>query len=185
MRWPALTLIGLLVGCSDDHHGSRSAATEAVSPDGGVVVSLPTLSAGASCPVTTMASTPSADLGPLIGDGPVRPGALNPAGAAFVFGGIFGSSEWAGAKVLWATGPSVDSPVLVRGRQLDGDEVVRFDQDADPASELVLSPSERAPLDGGWRDFRSAARVRKSGCYAFQVDTTTSTSSVVFVAVVG
>ncbi len=61
---------------------------------------------------------------------------------------------------------------MVRGRRLDGPEIVRFEDGDVPADHLVVSA---APRRGDWRHdpfFQpSYARLSAPGCYAFVVDT--------------
>lgn len=65
----------------------------------------------------------------------------------------------------------------VRGQRLDGPHEVRFD---DPAIvELILEPGLDA-LPGGWRDYPSFTRLQAPGCYAYQVDTETDSTVIVF-----
>ncbi|MFJ2032794.1 hypothetical protein [Streptosporangium sp. NPDC087985] len=76
--------------------------------------------------------------------------------------------------------PALTTPVLIRGRQLDGPGDVRFD---DPAvEELLLDPTKDA-LPGGWRDYPSLTRLRTPGCYAYQIDAAVGSFTIVFRAV--
>jgi hypothetical protein len=96
----------------------------------------------------------------------------------------YAGSEWGGNKVLWAVAPSVKTMVLVRGRQLDGRDRVRFGMDINPEKELLMAaptPGEHR-LDGGWRDFPNATRLKHPGCYGYQVDTPSASSVIVFEA---
>jgi hypothetical protein len=86
---------------------------------------------------------------------------------------------WGGNKVLWALSADSVSVALVRGHQLDGPAQVRFDLGADPASDKILDPSGKTPLDGGWYDFPGAVRLERPGCYGFQVDRADETSVIV------
>jgi hypothetical protein len=79
---------------------------------------------------------------------------------------------WGGNKNIWVVANSHRGPVLVRGRQLDGPNDVRFENgrpaftDASrrqPSLELRLSGPE---LHGN----PSTTRLRAGGCYAFQLD---------------
>jgi hypothetical protein len=147
-------------------------------------VKLPTVAGGAPCPVTTDVTTPSTDLGPMLGLGQARPvGLLPPAQLEIAPPENYGSHVWGGNKVLWALSTEADGPALIRGGQLDGDGEVRFDKGDVPSLEKVLDPSGKAPLVGGWYDFPGATRVRGPGCYGYQIDSDAGTTVVVFEAV--
>jgi hypothetical protein len=135
--------------------------------------------------VTTTNHKPDPGIGLVWGNGPAGPVGLG-AGAILRYVGPDASNawtdlRWGGEKVLWAVDPGVSSPVLVRGRQLDGPREVRFEDPATP--ELVLSPGDGHAQPGGWRGYPSYTRLRAPGCYAYQVDTTEGTTSIVFCAV--
>lgn len=141
---------------------------------------VPHLTPSAECPVTRAKHRPDPDLGDIWGNGPVGPVGLVDGVLDYVAPdrtGVWRDRGWGGMKVLWAVDPKVAAPVLVRGRQLDGTNEVRFEDPARP--ELVLDPSEDA-LPGGWRDYPSYTRLRAPGCYAYQVDTTEGTWTIVF-----
>lgn len=145
---------------------------------------LPQISTPGNCPITTVVSSPSKDLGPLIGDGPARPGGFNPVdGLQLAPASRFSSDSWAGNKVLWALSSARPGPVLVRGHQLDGDHEVRFGNAPTPVSTFVMNPAAATPLDGGWYDFPGNTRLEQAGCYAYQIDSPEETSTVVFKAV--
>lgn len=96
----------------------------------------------------------------------------------------YGSDRWGGNKVVWAVAPDVRTDVLVRGHQLDGDSDVRFTygdlpNSAEPLTDLVLSAQSTSRLPGGWRDFPTATRMRRPGCYAFQIDSEKHTDVIV------
>ena len=106
-------------------------------------------------------------------------------------------STWGGNKVLWAVGPHVASAVLVRGRQLDGRDEVRFGMNLIPDPELVLPPPKDRGryrvvaggipaagdrVAGGWRAFPSETRLLHPGCYGYQIDGTTFSRVIVFSA---
>jgi hypothetical protein len=96
----------------------------------------------------------------------------------------FRSQEWGGQKVLWVLSAAATPPVLVRGRQLDGDSEIRFNDRDVPADELVLDTAIRdSSIAGGWYAFPGYTRLRHGGCYAYQVDDATTTSLIVFRAV--
>ena len=79
---------------------------------------------------------------------------------------------WGVQKLLWFVHPRYRGPVLVRGVQLDGANRVRFERGALPPAELRLPVGTRARP--------SFVRIRKPGCYAFQIDGLTFSRSIVF-----
>jgi hypothetical protein len=143
---------------------------------------LPVIDAGAACPVASVRRV-SADFGPALGPGPLYP--VFGTGAVFRYGygderGGF-QGEWGGEKVLWVADASYEGPALVRGRQLDGPNQVRFGHGVDPAGELRLDEAmEVRPSPSGWRNWPSYTRIRAPGCYAYQVDTRDGSYVVVF-----
>jgi hypothetical protein len=70
-------------------------------------------------------------------------------------------SDWAAQKVMWILRSSFNGPALVRGRQLDGPNQLRFDRGLVPATEKRLRGSGGHP---------SSTRFRAPGCYAYQID---------------
>jgi hypothetical protein len=79
---------------------------------------------------------------------------------------------WGVQKVLWFVHPRYRGPVLVRGIGLDNPYRVRFERGRIPPAELRLPE--------GTRDRPSYVRIRKPGCYAFQIDGLTFSRSIVF-----
>ena len=149
---------------------------------------IPHIAAGARCPVTA-ASRPSPDYSaPALGRGPAYP--LYPwrAGTLSFFYPVRPSqewypSDWSGEKVLWIVAPRYRGPLLIRGRQLDGPNLVRFDDGALPPVELRLQAGG-ATSARGFRNLGGYVRLRAPGCYAWQVDGTTFSRVIVFRAVV-
>ena len=96
----------------------------------------------------------------------------------------YAGSAWGGNKVLWAVAPSVTTSVLVRGRRLDGADVVRFGSEINPDEELLLpAPTPGGHrLPSGWRDFPGATRIKRAGCYAYEIDTPSESNVIVFQA---
>jgi hypothetical protein len=97
----------------------------------------------------------------------------------------FAGSRWSGAKVLWFVSPRYRRPVLIRGRRLDRPDVLRFDRGKVPPSELRIPSGSSVVGNPGVRDvgqrYRpSYTRLRESGCYAYQVDGTSFSYTVVF-----
>lgn len=142
---------------------------------------LPTVSKGQPCPVTLAQHQPDPALGLVQGNGPAGPVGLSKAGVLQYVspaeGTAFSDKSWGGQKVLWAANSAVDGPVLVRGGQLDGAHGVRFN---DPAVAEMLLPPKPPITAGGWRDYPSFTRLQAPGCYAYQVDTPTGTTVIIF-----
>jgi hypothetical protein len=68
---------------------------------------------------------------------------------------------------MWIVAASYRGPVLVRGRQLDGTHLVRFDRRTPLQAELRLIGSTGvSPV----RRYPGATRVQAEGCYAYQID---------------
>jgi hypothetical protein len=164
---------------------------------------LPSMESG-TCPVSTRYSQPSRDVGFMLGTGPARPvgfrsdGTLDYVAPADSNVWPIGSTVWGGNKTLWAVAPRVTSDVLVRGRQLDRRDTVRFGMATGPDAELVLPAPEdhghykvvpgRTPaagdrIAGGWRAFPSETRLLHPGCYGYQIDTPSTSTVIVFKAV--
>jgi hypothetical protein len=76
---------------------------------------------------------------------------------------------WGGQKVLWVVSPRYKGAVLIRGRQLNGSNEVRFDLGLFPADKLKIGPGG-GTVSSPWRDFPTYTRLRAGGCFAYQVD---------------
>jgi len=148
---------------------------------------LPLIDAGAPCPVSPKSHV---DLGAegvelLPGPGPAYPN-LGGTGMTLEFQwppqGEFYGTGWSGNKVLWWVAGTYHGPVLIRGRQLDGKERLRFERGSPPPLELrILAGAGYAPWKGA-RDRPSYTRVRAEGCYGYQIDGTTFSRVIVFQA---
>ena len=139
---------------------------------------LPRLKQGARCPVSGIdrrVAWPRAHIFGLsgIGRGPVYPG------LGFQHGVIRATTyapyggPWLGEKVFWYVLPSYRGPVLIRGRRLDGRQVLGFNGNRRPDRELRIPPGETVTWQGqptGSRGVPSAVRVIAAGCYGFQID---------------
>jgi hypothetical protein len=140
-------------------------------------IRLPSLLHGARCPV----SRPAAGVdfarfgvGRGYGPGPAYPIGLDDGGVIhLVWGEVDVDARiWGVQKLLWFVHPSYRGPVLVRGSKTDGTVRVRFERGRIPPAELRLPP--------GTRDRPSYVRIRKPGCYAFQIDGLTFSRTIVF-----
>jgi hypothetical protein len=145
---------------------------------------LPALAPGEACPVTQPhAADP--DVGQVTGDGPFyaefdSDGTLRYAPAA-----AFNSREWGGQTMIWVAPPTLAGHILLRGRQLDGPDEVRFGGGDVPAIDhLVNSPHDAAHVGNApWLTFIDTARLEAPGCYAYQIDSAWFSTVVVFRAV--
>jgi hypothetical protein len=144
-------------------------------------MSLPTIAPGSSCPTTT--GRPVApDFGPAIGEGPLFAAGMGTEVAADLTSATE-EGGWYYVKVLWIAESSFSGPALVRGRQLDGSNELRFDRGSPLPVELKLHTNDALRAASGWRNWPTYTRLRAPGCYAFQVDTVTATQVIVFKAV--
>jgi hypothetical protein len=145
---------------------------------------IPRIAPGAACPLS---ATHSVGLGSngtfeLPGPGPAYPMLLGGRPVDFFYPPLatqpdFYGTDWGGQKVLWAVTSAYHGPVLVRGRQLDGSNLVRFDSRRPlPAGELRILPGR------GTHYRASFTRLRAAGCYAYQIDGTTFSRVIVFEA---
>ena len=92
----------------------------------------------------------------------------------------FIGSAWAGARVTWHAAPSYSGPVLIRGRQVGGGGAVGFGEGHVPYDELQLLQSGQGAPSGPGRTWFTFTRVRRPGCYAYQVDGTGFSDAIVF-----
>jgi hypothetical protein len=148
-------------------------------------LSIPHIAPGSHCPVTP-ARRVSSTFGAAQGSGPVYAiGGFPKLG--FIYppqpNQLWYGSKWSGNKVLWIARPSYRGPVLIRGRQLDGTNDVRFERGLNPSREMRL-PSVGGTSPGRWQSRPSYTRLQAAGCYGWQVDGTTFSRVIVFEAVV-
>ena len=147
-------------------------------------VRVSSLPPGAPCPTTP----PSGDLSRLapghvgiaFGRGPVYPGIPGKTQRAEIFfhyppprDSIDYGSEWSGQKVMWILARPFGGPALVRGRQLDGPNALRFERGLVPPRERRLRRTGSNP---------SFTRLRAPGCYAYQIDSLRFSYRIVFEA---
>ena len=154
---------------------------------------VPRLAPGSPCPV----SRASGDVGKLVaaafaggrawGPGPAYPwfGSASEPGLSFQYppsrDSLYHGSAWSGQKVLWRVDRRYSGPLLIRGRQLDGRNELRFDAGRVPPKEMRIASG----VLGDWRDRPSFTRLRAPGCYDYQVDGTTFSRVIVFRAELG
>ncbi len=131
-------------------------------------VSLPLVNPGTPCQIGTAKSVSPA-FGTALGVGPIYPVGLG-GNAVLSYSSAGFTGPWGGQKVLWVGDPAYHGVALVRGRQLDGLDEVRFGDGAFPKDELRLDSNAPDNTTGGWNNWPSYTRVRDPGCYAYQVD---------------
>lgn len=136
------------------------------------------LAAGAPCQQSPV-HTVSPDGVAAIGDGPVYAGSVQPDGLYHLYRGPdYTEGGWRNVEVQWLVSPDYTGPVLVRGLQLDEPDELGFDIGPTPISELHLQGG--TPATGGWRTWTMQTRVHGPGCYAYQVDGTNFSETIVF-----
>jgi hypothetical protein len=151
---------------------------------------IPRIAAGATCPLTPKTKV---DLGAggkwaLPGRGPAYPNLGDGAQTLeFVYPppkqSVFYGSKWSGNKVLWWASGRYHGPVLIRGRQLDGPYLLRFDGGVVPPTEIRIRPGPGYGPSKGARGQPSFTRVRVTGCYGYQIDGIGFSRVIVFRAV--
>jgi hypothetical protein len=175
----------LMLACSPEQGPSSGYQVFSADPDAATwallaarPLQLPTLAPAGPCPRSTGA-TVNTKVAPALGPGPIYPVGLGTDGV-LQFGGV-PRGGWYYSKVLWVASPGyTDRHVLIRGRQIDGPNELRFEDGADPAAGLHFEGSD---LGEGWRHQPSYTRVSGPGCYAYQVDGLGLSEVIVFEAV--
>ena len=87
-------------------------------------------------------------------------------------------SPWSGVAVSWKVRPGYRGPLLIRGRQLDGPNLLRFEVGQIPSTARWVPAGKNAAA----RIVRSSTRIPAPGCYAYQVDGLGFSRVIVFVA---
>jgi hypothetical protein len=140
---------------------------------------LPRVAPGGACPVSSVNrhvawSRINIFGGSGIGPGPVFPG-LGSGGHITVTQDTQYGGPWLGTKVFWYVLPSYRGPVLLRGRQLDGQHIMGFNGTRTPKPELRIHEYDTVAWSGqppGSRGVPSGVRVLAPGCYGVQMDGT-------------
>ena len=92
-------------------------------------------------------------------------------------------ADYGSFKAMWAIDPRYVGPVLVRGRQLDGTDILKFEKGEPGFSDYTRAhPTPELHESGGYIH-PSVTRVQTLGCYAYQVDGIGFSYSIVFRAV--
>lgn len=134
---------------------------------------------GEACPVTT--ETGQVGSWPVLGRGPAYPmGTHSVITIRFPPPQGWGA-VWSGTKRVWLLDTRYASRALVRGRQLDGPNELRFVHGYPGfTAEKTLNPVRELLIEGN--DAPSLTRLRAPGCYAYQVDGRTFSYLVIFEA---
>jgi hypothetical protein len=159
-------------------------------------VRLPALQGRAGCPVGSATPVPgAADAG--LGEGPVVLVGPGTDRGELIFDQVTvrnaaGISVAAGSEqqVLWYVQPGYEGPMLIRGEQLDGRQVLGFtgglglNAGGDGLSmQRDLRIVANALLGTPWQSWRAGVVVPGTGCYAVQVDGVDIHEIIVFHAV--
>ena len=193
MPWRAAASVALAAILTVGLGGAASAARKPAWTWGSLhrPLHVPRIAPGARCPLSPKTKL---DLGregkrALPGSGPAYP---NFGGQAqmleFVYPPLpqqtdFYGTGWSGNKVLWWVSGRYHGPVLIRGRQLDGPHVLRFERGNPPSTEMRIRPGRGYTLYKGARSRPSYTRVQAAGCYGYQVDGVGFSRVIVFRAV--
>jgi hypothetical protein len=141
---------------------------------------LPTLAPGNACPRSP--GQVNSEFGTLYGPGPAYAALFQLRSDGIVhYGASTPEGGWYSAKVLWVIDPDHRERTLVRGRQLDGPNTLRFG--FGPTPPRVLRISRWGSTNGSrWGHNPSETRSRARGCYAYQADGADFSTVVVFEA---
>jgi hypothetical protein len=124
---------------------------------------LPTVRPGARCPIAAISKT---SLGHGLGAGPAFP-RWGTGSTMTVVGGVH--------KVLWFVLPSYTGPLLIRAGRVDGRGELHVDERGTVKTSIFLEQTDAGP-----RYRPSTTWVPSAGCYAYQIDGTTFSRTIVF-----
>jgi hypothetical protein len=110
-------------------------------------------------------------MGPALGEGPVYMIGYGTDGTKSYYGRRE-DGGWYYLETIWTAPPDFHSMFLLRGRQVDGPNQVRFSNNftSAPALEAAWSLGEAGSAASGWLLWIHHVRVRAPGCYGVQVD---------------
>ena len=137
---------------------------------------LPRLRHGARCPLSH-SSRAAPEITYSLGSGPAYVNLGSPGGLAFL-GDDLRVGGLRAHKTLWGVSPRYRGALLIRGRRLDGRGVVRFGPRRARSWWRGLWPEQRRR----WRYGGADTLLPGAGCYAFQVDGTSFSERIFFVA---
>jgi len=149
-------------------------------------VHLPKLRAGQVCPVTFGKQFDTAVFGGIaLGSGAVRPILIDQTGdASHGVADMAPTSQppWLGVKTLWFSTPQYQGPFVIRGERLDGPGPVGLGEGPVQAP-LVVPPGPTVNGGEGYRTAPGGIWVKTPGCYGFQVDGLTFSTTFVIKAI--
>ena len=137
---------------------------------------LPRLRRGARCP-RSRSSRAAPEITYSLGSGPVYVNLGAPGGLAFL-GDDLHVGTFRAHKALWAVSPRYRGALLIRGRRLDGGGAVRGPARRSRRWWRGLWPEQRSR----WRYGGADTLLPRAGCYAFQVDGSSFSERIFFVA---
>jgi hypothetical protein len=138
---------------------------------------LPRLRRGARC-LRSRSSRVAPEITYSLGSGPVYVNLGSPGGLAFL-GDDLRVGRLRAHKALWAVSPRYRGALLIRGRRLDGHGAIRFGPMRRSRSWWRgLWPEQRSR----WRYGGADMLLPRAGCYVFQVDGSSFSERIFFVA---
>ncbi|HEV2659689.1 MAG TPA: hypothetical protein VGU68_03770 [Ktedonobacteraceae bacterium] len=155
---------------------------------------LPSVAAGAACPVSQIRSGVVPGRQYALGNGPVYLVVTNPTPTIqYTVAPFIGdtSSELGGSRSIWAINPNYQGTVLIRGQQLGGNNPLRFNGGLDQVNsnsqgtEPILNDLRLNGQQGqnsSWSSFVTFTRMQAPGCYGVQVDGQNFSEVIVFQA---
>ncbi len=196
IRWPVLSVVvaaAILSACQRPDTAVPTATTVISAAAGatpsGVWTSLEqrplklaSLAPGAACPISASRQASAFNV---TGQGPIfliQPGTIH-------YGKGKLTDGWYDVKAPWLSAPDYTGPALIRGRQLDGPNGVRFVRNGPhttgglPFLQFPIVTGISSPdLEAGWRFQSAGIGFRAPGCYGFQVDGTSFSTTIVIEA---
>ena len=151
---------------------------------------LPVLVPGDACPETPIRSV-KGYLYEVMGEGPVY-SLPYLTSMSINWSALYAHDGWYWNKVVWTRDPQYTGPIVIRGRQLNGPESLRFQRmgDGRPAPELAHSSlhfpayttGNRLDTQGSgwWEEIMTYVVVRAPGCYGVQIDGVDFSTTIVF-----
>jgi len=138
----------------------------------------PAITASGTCPAQQSHQYENSQFGGYaMGRAPLQPliAIDHPRDASAIRRGVvrFGPSPdqpgWHRIKTLWFAWPSYQGPALIRGRQLNGSNPIRFGE-SPSLTDPYLSAGPTVNGDQGFREWPGATWIQARGCYGWQID---------------
>ena len=155
---------------------------------------LPSVGAGAACPVSQIRSGVVPGRQYALGNGPVYLVVSNPTPTIqYTVAPFIGdtTSTLGGSRSIWAINSNYQGTVLIRGQQLGGNNPLRFNGGLDQVNsnsqgtEPILNDLRLNGQQGqnsSWSSFVTFTRLQAPGCYGIQVDGQNFSEVIVFQA---